>query len=295
MMRLANDLRWYLAFALTSIACAMVAPPTYGAIFPAQGGAGDHAEQYRCPAGQVLVGLSGRTGLWIDQVALMCAAPLPDYSLGKRNTLAPRGGNGGAVNEQYCAQDAAIRRIDARFLAGTQGGLKTMAEAKYVLSITFECDRSRDGSFAGSVAFGGTGLNSGLYVVGPLTNACQGSEYATGLNIRYGRHLNAVGLLCGAFPSPPPQQVADRCKQGFVWREARPSDHVCVPPASRDRTRRENAQASTRVNPTGTYGPRSCMQGFVWREAFAGDFVCVAPEVRDLVKRENSLGLNRRM
>lgn len=36
------------------------------------------------------------------------------------------------------------------------------------------------------------------------------------------------------------------CRQGFVWREARPEDAVCVTPAERDVVRQENATANQR-------------------------------------------------
>jgi hypothetical protein len=36
------------------------------------------------------------------------------------------------------------------------------------------------------------------------------------------------------------------CKQGWVWREANPADHVCVTPAERDTVRNENATAEQR-------------------------------------------------
>lgn len=36
----------------------------------------------------------------------------------------------------------------------------------------------------------------------------------------------------------------DTCKEGYVWREARPSDHVCVSSAIREQTRTENANAA---------------------------------------------------
>jgi hypothetical protein len=85
----------------------------------------------------------------------------------------------------------------------------------------------------------------------------------------------------------------DRCRTGFVWRETRPSDHVCVPPAARDRTQAENAQAPFRVDPNGSWGPTSCIAGFVWREAFDGDHVCVTPNIRDVVRDENRLGPSR--
>ncbi|MGD9892521.1 MAG: hypothetical protein AB7R89_31570 [Dehalococcoidia bacterium] len=40
--------------------------------------------------------------------------------------------------------------------------------------------------------------------------------------------------------------VPDTCKQGWVWREARPEDHVCVTPAERSLVAAENATANER-------------------------------------------------
>ena len=78
------------------------------------------------------------------------------------------------------------------------------------------------------------------------------------------------------------------CKSGFVWRVARAEDLVCVTPAARSRTERENTEAPTRVNPAGAYGANTCIAGYVWRQAFPGDQVCVTPKVRALVLQENS-------
>lgn len=78
------------------------------------------------------------------------------------------------------------------------------------------------------------------------------------------------------------------CKPGYVWRLARPSDLVCVRPEVRTRTAQENAEAASRVDPAGAYGPNTCVSGYVWRAAFDGDLVCVTPAVRDLVSQENA-------
>ena len=93
---------------------------------------------------------------------------------------------------------------------------------------------------------------------------------------------------------PPMATLVGRCRSGFVWREARPGDRVCVPPGSRSRAALENSLASSRVNPTGAYGPQTCVAGFVWREAFAGDRVCVTPAIRSLVQNENAMAASRR-
>ncbi|UWZ86637.1 hypothetical protein [Occallatibacter riparius] len=84
--------------------------------------------------------------------------------------------------------------------------------------------------------------------------------------------------------------VADTCKQGYVWREAGPSDHVCVTPAVREQSQNENALGASRRSPGGgAYGADTCLQGYVWREAFPGDHVCVEPDAKVRAARQNSL------
>jgi LGFP repeat len=87
----------------------------------------------------------------------------------------------------------------------------------------------------------------------------------------------------------------DTCRQGYVWREATPTDHVCVTPATRGQTRDDNSQAASRRQPGGgAYGPNTCRQGYVWREALPGDQVCVTPATRTQAARDNAIAANRR-
>jgi hypothetical protein len=92
----------------------------------------------------------------------------------------------------------------------------------------------------------------------------------------------------------PNAAINGACQVGFVWREARLSDHVCVTPQSRARVANENLTAGSRLNPGGgAYGPNTCRPGYVWREAFAGDLVCVEPQIRTAVREENALASSR--
>lgn len=91
----------------------------------------------------------------------------------------------------------------------------------------------------------------------------------------------------------PPLMIAGTCLSGFVWREARSDDHVCVEPGSRSRAAMENSMAASRVNPYGPYGPSTCISGYVWREAYPGDQVCVTPDIRSLVQSENAMASSR--
>ena len=100
-------------------------------------------------------------------------------------------------------------------------------------------------------------------------------------------------------PAPPPAPDLpygpDTCKQGYVWRDAIPGDHVCVTPDRRSTAANENAIAGSRVDPGGAYGPNSCVSGFVWREAYVGDVVCVTGDRRTQVKQENLEGPSHRV
>lgn len=87
----------------------------------------------------------------------------------------------------------------------------------------------------------------------------------------------------------------DTCKQGYVWREARATDHVCVNPPERDKVAGENANPTANRQPGGgAYGPDTCASGFVWREAFDGDTICVTPDRRAQVKKDTAAAAARR-
>ena len=114
-----------------------------------------------------------------------------------------------------------------------------------------------------------------------------------------GRGEPAVGISSDELKVAPPNQTArpqprDSCKQGYVWREARPSDHVCVTPQTRTNTASQN-RAARRLWVPGAYGPHTCVPGYVWREAFKGDDVCVRPDVRERTRADNQRAAQRRI
>ncbi|KAF9343334.1 hypothetical protein BGX26_005899 [Mortierella sp. AD094] len=87
--------------------------------------------------------------------------------------------------------------------------------------------------------------------------------------------------------------ITGRCVQGFVWREAQPSDHVCVTAATRAQAQDDNAHASERRQGSGPFGPDTCKQGYVWREAWPGDHVCVTVATRSQAAFDNTQILAR--
>jgi hypothetical protein len=108
----------------------------------------------------------------------------------------------------------------------------------------------------------------------------------------------ALGIVAVAFPSPaiadPLPFGPDTCINGYVWREARVGDTVCVTPATRTQVGQQNANAGANKDPSQAYGPESCSQGYVWREAFDGDTICVTPAVRSSTLADNAAAASRR-
>ena len=109
---------------------------------------------------------------------------------------------------------------------------------------------------------------------------------------------NAAAEAVPAEQASSPAPVADPpatagltpagCITGYVWREARVGDYVCVAPETRGDTMAENHTADSRRSPDGgAYGADTCSEGFVWREAFEGDTVCVDPASRERAHRDN--------
>ena len=108
--------------------------------------------------------------------------------------------------------------------------------------------------------------------------------------------LLVAGLVCGLAATTRAQSPpSDACRQGYVWREAVPGDHVCVTPAIRQQAAEDNAQAGARRQPGGgAYGPNTCVGGYVWREARPDDVVCVTPETRAQTAADNRAAAARR-
>lgn len=83
--------------------------------------------------------------------------------------------------------------------------------------------------------------------------------------------------------------AAAACKSGYVWRDAKDGDGVCVTPEERAEAKAQNANAENNRRPGGgPYGPNTCRDGYVWREAFPGDVVCVTPHERQKAKEQNA-------
>lgn len=169
--------------------------------FPPHGGRGDAAFEDRCPHGRYIVGLRVRSGAWMDQLTVICSAVSSEGRTSGNQYLRPRGGLGGGQSERNCAPDHVTNHIKFRMTRGD----------RQVKSMTVECRRAI-----------GSG-NRGFTVGGPLSDGnigtyvdqrCPPGDAAVGMQGRYGKHVNAIGLICARLVLQRAPVVANPSPQG---------------------------------------------------------------------------------
>jgi len=273
---------------------------------PVLGGTGGGTFQARCPEGSFLVGLEVTQDSRIKSVKPLCAtlegdrlgtpqrSPL-EFGSPNANRYSRVCPGGGSPNAIYVS-------ADGNHLIG-------------VYEIALRCANSRGELPIGDatyIRFAGMAQSDSLFSKPKHADGsaeCQAGYISKGVLGRYGTFIDAIGLICG-WPGPPgvsgarapapPAAVGaapaaranpDTCKSGYVWRDARRGDHVCVIPATREQAAADNAAAAARW---GSSANHYCKPGFVWREAFAGDDVCVTVAIRSQAAQDNAAAKGHR-
>lgn len=181
---------------------------------PVRGGKGGEYFHDACPAGSYLVGLEGRNGAWVDQIAPICAPWRWDLrAFGPPLTGALHGTSGGGVfNKRICSPDKAITQW---FLFPTVGN--GSREPKFVETIHGKCDRIEPPFLSKkkleSLSFGCSAPFTCMRGLPRETwmEACPQGELAVGIHGRAGLFLDAIGLICAPRPIPlaPPATNAN--------------------------------------------------------------------------------------
>ncbi len=321
------------AAALVWAAGAQAGTPAFAQDYEAglAGGPGGAPFNLRCASGDYLVGVQVRAGTWVDAIAPLCGRwDVTSQSFLAPGIGPWSGGPGGSFAQLPCDSASAVTsfRIEA---APTRLGNVATLEVRCVSVLTLR--NTDWAAFGTTVAdreaeAGGYGTTHRVEPSLAGDSDCREGDFAVGIYGAAGAYVDRIGVLCGPRPvrrsagaiiqtppvagsatpapsrpdasasttgriTPERQRYVPTCRTGFVWREARENDYVCVTPESRTLVRQENANAASRVNPNGAYGPNTCIAGFVWREAFDGDVVCVTPERRANVQQENDLSYSR--
>jgi hypothetical protein len=176
--------------AILAVVAAIVAAPAISTLVA--------PTEVQCGEREYVVGLNGRTGLWIDATGPICArwddrTFQPILGRPKR----PVGGPGGRSNQQSCPAGSAINgwRVesiiegDAAFADGVSAQCQTLAPPHDVT--------------AAAVRFGGQNT---LRRAGgrPKVGRCPEGELATGISVWTsldGRFVTDVSMRCGRAPS----------------------------------------------------------------------------------------------
>ena len=209
---------------IAAIFCLALATLAIAKQFPLEGAGGDANKLLKCPAREYLIGLNGRTGDWIDQIQIICA---PFESNGKMGTARPVdpavGGNGGGPDGKYVPCRAPIDKVEFRLTE----------DNRQVKIITLLCMHSTwDKTIYFSQGYGsqtiGNERTDDRTRVGEDSGAsfeqeCPYGEAASGFNVNYGRHVNAIGLTCKplVLAAAPRDPVADKAANDAIAEERR--------------------------------------------------------------------------
>jgi hypothetical protein len=157
-------------------------------VLPPAGGPGGGNFVAEC-AGQYLVGVSLRTGGWVDAIAPLCASFLPAQGKFDKWKRGPRkGGFGGSplLKDAACPAD--------RYVSGITIGLRP--DSKYLDYVLLFCGPVKDRSAVTKVCAASRRCGD----IPSHDQSCPAGEAATGIHGRYGAYVDSLGLICGRKP-----------------------------------------------------------------------------------------------
>lgn len=166
------------------------------------GSPGDAGVDLRCAPGSYVVGMSGASGTNIDRIQLICAKLGSNgLALPTTETTATYGGAGGGANGGTCSAGTYVNRVNVWL---------TLTKAQ-VYFLMVDCTRP-GGAGPSGFNFGAPYKPAdGLFSPYPTRNyLCLPNMAVSGLTVRYGKHINAIGVICSTIvvptapPAPPP-------------------------------------------------------------------------------------------
>jgi len=153
--------------------------------YPPVGASGNDSKRDKCKPGQYLVGVKVKSGAWVDQMYIICSTVRDGATFGT-DYGTPRGGTGGGPPiETYCAPDEIIRGM----------GLIMTAGNRQVQMFQFNCVNMKTSQRHNLDA----GAKSTVFP--SINQPCPAGEAAVGIEVRFGQHVNAAGLLCDKEPA----------------------------------------------------------------------------------------------
>ena len=172
------------------------------------GGMGGNPHEMRCPTGGKVVGLYGRSGIWLDQLGAVCGEPTNKPTTVNITNTDPYGGSGGApfgnkcpsgsyLSEIYGNADDRVRRICGKCSDGTT--LQCQGDeigAAFSYPGPFDYVSVRSGDWIDQV------YNSGGMGGSPHEMRCPAGGKVIGLYGRSGSWIDQLGAACGTILQP---------------------------------------------------------------------------------------------
>ena len=147
------------------------------------GGTGGTAFRAECSFGEVVVGIYGRSGSWIDQVGAFCKRAVYGALTGSSRKTSSHGGNGGSYFENRCPSGEVVVAFKGR-------------SGSYMDRIEIGCAPLKDsGKNRGDPTY--TDTPSGSMGGSPFEPyECRSNLVATGIHGKSGWYLDSFGLIC---------------------------------------------------------------------------------------------------
>lgn len=155
---------------------------------PVWGGSGGTASyNLDCGSTGILVGVYGRTGLWIDQIGITCRpVNATNGALGSAYTKGPVGGNGGEVKVAQCASNEVVIGVTSR-------SATYMHFMQITCAVWVPATRQVNPQLGGSFGYLGGTANGGNN--NPLVK-CPGGKVGKALRGKYGSYIDSMQFVC---------------------------------------------------------------------------------------------------
>lgn len=168
---------------------------------PVWGSSGSNSYSDRCPGGFYLVGINVGMGAWYDQIGLVCAQVQPNLTFTNKQFPRLHGGNGGGAPVDYsCNDDEIVTALVPRYVENEN----TKDQLGEIAALTLGCKSLKSGAQRNLFVNAAYPAGSILGHYPESTQRCPDNTVAVGLNLRFGRYVNAVGLICDTYVPPPP-------------------------------------------------------------------------------------------
>jgi hypothetical protein len=140
-------------------------------------------------------------GNWYDQIGVVCAQVQPNLTLTNKQFPRMHGGTGGGGPTEYsCNDDEIVAAMNPLYVEDNN----RKDQLGEVAGLTLGCRSVKTGATRNLFVNAAYPAGSVLRHYPDASQGCPNNMVGVGLNVRFGRYVNAVGLICDTYVAPPP-------------------------------------------------------------------------------------------